>query len=187
MKPQSSCQYCPAGHSTGMELRARCTLPTYAIPQGWRHERGRPRSSTTSMPPAPMGGTWHLEAIEAPEVPANKNNLMLGIRLQNKGSWHTARAQRSIMRSWRLKNSLRCSSTGCRCCHCCCCCCCRCCLRSLELPPAVGISRPGERPCLLSRLRRHLSQLHQAQLLLGLLLLDCARRCCRNCCGTANN
>ena len=28
---------------------------------------------------------------------------------------------------------------------------------------------------------RHLSQLHQAQLLLGLLLRDCARRCCRNC------
>ena len=30
------------------------------------------------MPPAPMGGTWHLEAIEAPEVPANQKKAYAG-------------------------------------------------------------------------------------------------------------
>ena len=190
LKPQSSCQHRPTGRSTGMELWARCTLPTNAIPQGWRHERGRPRSSTPSMPPAPMGGTWHLEAVEAPEVPAHKNNLMLGIRLQER-SWHTARAERSLMGIWRLKSKSghQGSSIGCRCCRCCrccwCCCCCPWCrLASLQLPPAVGISSPGKRPCLLGRHRRQHNKLCQAQLLHRLLLRKGARRCCRNCCGT---
>ena len=130
-----------------------------------------------------MGGTWHLDAVEAPEVPASKNNLMLDMRLQEK-NWHAARVQGTLSGSWRLASGHQHSSFGCKGRRCQCrgrsCQWCR--LASLELTPA-GISSPGKRPCTLGRHRRQPDKLPQALLLQRLLLREGARPCCPNRCG----
>ena len=82
VKPQSSSEHRPAGLDASLELRARGKLPCNAVPKSWRHGRGRLRTSALTMPPAPMGRTWHLEAIETPKVPPNKRGLVRSIRLQ---------------------------------------------------------------------------------------------------------
>ena len=99
--PQSCSEHRPSGTSAAFELRIGHWLPKDAIPQSWRYGRGRLRTSTSSMPPAPMGGTRHLETVDAPQTPAYEGNLVLGIRLQSEkrgNNWHNIKTPTSSRR-----------------------------------------------------------------------------------------
>ena len=81
MEPQGSSQHRPTGPSASLELWACRRLPKDAIPQSWWHGHGRLRTTTSSRPPAPMGGARHLETVEAPQTPAYECRLVHGVRL----------------------------------------------------------------------------------------------------------
>ena len=108
MKPQSSSQHRPTTTGAGLELWAHCRLPQNAVPQSWRHGRGRLRTSTPTMPPAPMGGAWHLESIEAPQTSPNESGLVsrIGLKQEKRGNLGNRCLQPPFSAN-RLKRKLR--------------------------------------------------------------------------------
>ena len=82
MKPQGSSEHCPTGPSASLETWARCRSTHDTIPQSRWHGRGWSHTTATAMPPASMGGTWHLKTFEAPEVPTDKGDCMTLVGLQ---------------------------------------------------------------------------------------------------------